>query len=607
VQEILDITMFLVAIVFLMAGFPVAFTLAGTALIFGLIGFAIGVFDLSFLGLFPQRLFGTMTNEVLIAVPLFVFMGVMLEKSKVAEELLDNMGKLFGTLRGGLGISVTVVGALLAASTGIVGATVVTMGLLSLPTMLRRGYDPALATGTIAAAGTLGQIIPPSIVLVLLGDVISSAYQNSQLAQGIFSPETVSVGDLFAGALLPGLGLVGMYILYQVGVAWLRPAASPAIPREELDADGRSLLVATLNSLIPPIALIIAVLGSILTGVATPTEAAAVGAIGATLLAGLRLKKGGGLPIYVGALSVAGLFIFNEVFDLRLNRDRPLIDDIGVILAFILSAGVFWGLAVSLWRTFGQKVLQPVMRSTTQITSMVFVILAGAALFSLVFRGLGGDETVERLLTDMPGGAAGAMIIVMLVMFILGFFLDFIEITFVVVPIVAPVLLTMGIDPVWLGVMMAMNLQTSFLTPPFGFALFYLRGVAPASVRTMQIYKGIIPFVIIQVVALSLLATFPRIATWLPEVVYGQPSAVTRPVEGDDAGTRETEEREEDEFNKLFDDDEQSESDRQDDVDSLFEDEERSESDRQDEIDSLFEEKEDAAQKEVDDLFKDDD
>ncbi len=606
-QEILDITMFLVAIVFLMAGFPVAFTLAGTALIFGLIGFAIGVFDLSFLGLFPQRLFGTMTNEVLIAVPLFVFMGVMLEKSKVAEELLDNMGKLFGTLRGGLGISVTVVGALLAASTGIVGATVVTMGLLSLPTMLRRGYDPALATGTIAAAGTLGQIIPPSIVLVLLGDVISSAYQNSQLAQGIFSPETVSVGDLFAGALLPGLGLVGMYILYQVGVAWLRPAASPAIPREELDADGRSLLVATLNSLIPPIALIIAVLGSILTGVATPTEAAAVGAIGATLLAGLRLKKGGGLPIYVGALSVAGLFIFNEVFDLRLNRDRPLIDDIGVILAFILSAGVFWGLAVSLWRTFGQKVLQPVMRSTTQITSMVFVILAGAALFSLVFRGLGGDETVERLLTDMPGGAAGAMIIVMLVMFILGFFLDFIEITFVVVPIVAPVLLTMGIDPVWLGVMMAMNLQTSFLTPPFGFALFYLRGVAPASVRTMQIYKGIIPFVIIQVVALSLLATFPRIATWLPEVVYGQPSAVTRPVEGDDAGTRETEEREEDEFNKLFDDDEQSESDRQDDVDSLFEDEERSESDRQDEIDSLFEEKEDAAQKEVDDLFKDDD
>ena len=421
-QEILDILMFLVAIVFLMAGFPVAFTLAGTALVFGLIGFALGVFDLSFLGLFPQRIFGTMTNEVLIAVPLFVFMGVMLEKSKVAEELLDNMGKLFGTLRGGLGISVTVVGALLAASTGIVGATVVTMGLLSLPTMLRRGYDPALATGTIAAAGTLGQIIPPSIVLVLLGDVTSSAFQNSQLAQGIFSPETVSVGDLFAGALLPGLGLVGMYILYQIGVAWLRPAASPPIPRDELSTDARSLLIAVLNSLVPPIALIVSVLGSILTGVATPTEAAAVGAIGATLLAGQRLKKGGGLPIYVAALSVAGLFIFNEIFDLRLNRDRPLIDDIGVVLAFLMSAGVVWGLAVSLWRTFGNDVLRPVMRSTTQITSMVFVILAGAALFSLVFRGLGGDETVKNLLTDMPGGDCWGDDHVMLVMFILGFF-----------------------------------------------------------------------------------------------------------------------------------------------------------------------------------------
>ena len=619
-QEILDITMFLVAIAFLMAGFPVAFTLAGTALVFGLIGFAIGVFDLSFLGLFPQRLFGTMTNEVLIAVPLFVFMGVMLEKSRVAEELLDNMGKLFGTLRGGLGISVAVVGALLAASTGIVGATVVTMGLLSLPTMLRRGYDPALATGTIAAAGTLGQIIPPSIVLVLLGDVISSAFQNSQLAQGIFSPETVSVGDLFAGALLPGLGLVGMYVLYQIGVAWLRPESSPAIPREELETDARSILVATLNSLVPPIALIVAVLGSILTGVATPTEAAAVGAIGATLLAGQRLKEGGGLPIYVGALSVAGLFIFNEIFDLRLNRERPLIDDIGVILAFVLSAGVVWGLVVSLWRTFGAEVLHPVMRSTTQITSMVFVILAGAALFSLVFRGLGGDETVQNLLTDMPGGAAGAMIIVMIVMFILGFFLDFIEITFVVVPIVAPVLLTMGLDPVWLGVMMAMNLQTSFLTPPFGFALFYLRGVAPPSVRKMHIYKGIIPFVIIQVIALSLLAAFPRIATWLPDVVYGDGTSISRPVESDTDETLDgldrrqnpatDEEREDDEFNKLFNDDESSERDRQDAIDKLFDDEEQSEADRQDAVDKLFEDErqsDDEAQKEIDDLFEEDD
>ncbi|MDA0366809.1 MAG: TRAP transporter large permease subunit [Proteobacteria bacterium] len=596
-KETLDILMFLVAIVFLMAGFPVAFTLAGTALIFGLIGFAIGVFDLSFLGLFPQRIFGTMTNEVLIAVPLFIFMGVMLEKSRVAEELLDNMGKLFGTLRGGLGISVTIVGALLAASTGIVGATVVTMGLLSLPTMLRRGYDPALATGTIAAAGTLGQIIPPSIVLVLLGDVISSAYQNSQLSLGIFSPETVSVGDLFAGALLPGLGLVAMYILYQIGVAWLRPAASPAIPRDELGAGDASLLIAILNSLVPPIALIIAVLGSILAGVATPTEAAAVGAIGATLLAGQRLRRDRSLPIYVGALCIAGLFILNGLFDLRLNRERPLVDDLGIILAFIMTAGVVWGVAVSLWRTFGADVLRPVMRSTTQITSMVFIILAGAALFSLVFRGLGGDETVKNILTDMPGGVMGAMITVMVVMFILGFFLDFIEITFVVVPIVAPVLLTMGLDPVWLGVMMAMNLQTSFLTPPFGFALFYLRGVAPDSVRTMQIYKGIVPFVIIQVVALGLLATFPRIATWLPEVIYGDGS-VTRSIEGDDTlrqldgqrrepGSSESEQKD---LDKLFDEDRKSDGDTQDEVDQLFNEDSKSEADTQKEIDDLFKE-----------------
>lgn len=592
-REILDILMFLFAIAFLMAGFPVAFTLAGTALLFGLIGFALGLFDLSFLGLFPQRIFGTMTNEVLIAVPLFIFMGVMLKKSKVAEELLDNMGKVFGTLRGGLGISVAVVGALLAASTGIVGATVVTMGLLSLPTMLRRGYDPALASGTIAAAGTLGQIIPPSIVLVLLGDVISSAFQNSQLARGIFSPETVSVGDLFAGALIPGLGLVAMYIIYQVLIAWLRPASSPAIPSEELAANRGELLVAIVKSLVPPIALIVAVLGSILAGIATPTEAAAVGAIGATLLAGQRLHRGNGWPIYIGTLSIVGLLILNATFDLRLNRERAGADEIGVILAFILSAGVVWGVAVSLWRTFGAQVLRPVMRSTTQITSMVFIILVGAALFSLVFRGLGGDETVENLLTDMPGGVAGAMITVMIIMFILGFFLDFIEITFVVVPIVAPVLLTMGLDPVWLGVMMALNLQTSFLTPPFGFALFYLRGVAPKSVRTVQIYKGIVPFVIIQVIALGLLAAYPRIATWLPDVVYGAPASAAGPSRsGDgldelDRPVERDEEAEQKEFDKLFEDDSRD-GDSQDAIDKLFDDEPRS-GDTQEDIDKLFE------------------
>lgn len=512
--------MFLTAIGFLLAGFPVAFTLAGTGLLFGFIGLAFGLFDASFFGFFPQRIFGTMTNQVLIAVPLFVFMGVMLERSKIAEELLESMGKLFGSMRGGLGLSVTVVGALLAASTGIVGATVVTMGLMSLPTMLRRGYDPALASGTIAAAGTLGQIIPPSIVLVLLGDVISSAYQNSQLERGIFAPDSVSVGDLFAGAMLPGLGLVGMYIIYQLLTAWLRPHTSPAIPAEELEKI--DFLRDISGALVPPIILIISVLGSILAGVATPTEAAAVGAIGATLLAGFRLKIGSPIPIYVSGVSLVLLLVINEVFDLRIGRTvTPGGDQFGIILAYILSVGLAWGIIVSLLRTYRLDILTPVMRETTKISSMVFTILVGAALFSLVFRGLGGDIAVEKILTSLPGGLVGAMVVTMLVMFILGFFLDFLEITFVVVPIVAPVLLSMDISPVWLGVMMAVNLQTSFLTPPFGFALFYLRGVAPPEVRTIHIYKGVIPFVIIQLIALGLLSVFPGIATWLPGVIYG--------------------------------------------------------------------------------------
>ena len=512
--------MFVVAVGFLMAGFPVAFTLAGTGLLFGLIGLVFGLFDPSFFGFFPQRIFGTMTNQVLIAVPLFVFMGVMLERSKIAEELLESMGKLFGSLRGGLGVSVSVVGALLAASTGIVGATVVTMGLMSLPTMLRRGYDPALACGTIAASGTLGQIIPPSIVLVLLGDVISSAYQNSQLERGIFAPDSVSVGDLFAGAMLPGLGLVGMYITYQLLIAWLRPHTSPAIPAEELEKIKFFSDIAP--ALFPPIVLIISVLGSILAGIATPTEAAAVGAIGATLLAGFRLKTGSRLPIYVAGASLVLLLVLNQVFDLRVGRIvTPAGDQFGIIAAYVLSAGLAWGIIVSLMRTYGLNILTPVMRETMKISSMVFTILVGAALFSLVFRGLGGDVAVERLLTNLPGGVIGAMLVTMLLMFILGFFLDFIEITFVVVPIVAPVLLAMDVNPVWLGVMMAVNLQTSFLTPPFGFALFYLRGVAPPEIRTIDIYKGVIPFVIIQLIALALLSIFPEIATWLPGIIYG--------------------------------------------------------------------------------------
>lgn len=524
--EHLDLLLFVFTCILLMMGYPVALTLAGSALLFALLGLWLGVFDIGYITALPQRIFGTMMNDVLIAVPLFVFMGVMLERSRVAEELLDSMGKLFGTIRGGLGISVCIVGALLAASTGIVGATVVTMGLLSLPTMLKRNYDVPLATGIIAAAGTLGQIIPPSIVLILLGDVISSAYQKAQLEQGILSPETMSVGDIFAGALLPGLMLVGLYISYVVFVAIRNPDAAPALTEEEL-GDRKTLYRDALRALLPPLSLMVAVLGSILAGIATPTEAAAVGAIGAILLAGHRAGDGNArgltrLLILGAPLAFLGLIALNANMDLRIGRAASTnAEQTGILIAIVLCALVAAGILVSLARTWRIKVLHEVVRSTTQITSMVFVILIGAALFSLVFRGFGGDETVHNLLSAMPGGVFGAMIVVMALMFVLGFFLDFIEITFVVVPIVAPVLLMMGVDPVWLGVMMAINLQTSFLTPPFGFALFYLRGVAPPDVETLQIYKGAIPFVIIQIVALALLALFPTIATWLPGQVFG--------------------------------------------------------------------------------------
>ena len=458
--EFMALFMFLAVCVLLLAGFPVAFTLAGTALGFALFGTATGTFDVAFLEALPNRLFGIMTNETLIAVPLCVFMGVMLERSRVAENLLDTMAVLFGPLHGGLGISVTLVGMLLAASTGIVGATVVTMGLLSLPTMLRRGYDPGIAAGTICASGTLGQIIPPSIILVLLGDVLSSAYQQAQLDMGIFSPDTVSVGDLFVGALIPGLLLVGLYIIYLIAAAYFRPHSMPAIPPDERQLDRRSIARRSIQVLIPPLALIVAVLGSIMAGVATPTEAASVGAMGAILLA-----------------------LFQRQFNLARLRE--------------------------------------VMRTTTQVTSMVFVIFIGASVFSLVFRGFGGDETVRELLTNLPGGTFGAMLVVMLIMFLLGFVLDFIEITFVVVPIVGPVLLSMDLNPIWLGIMIALNLQTSFLTPPFGFALFYLRGVAPKEVTTGQIYRGVAPFIVIQLVGLAAIAYWPTLATWLPRIVYG--------------------------------------------------------------------------------------
>jgi tripartite ATP-independent transporter DctM subunit len=455
-MDFMPFLLFISVIIVLMMGYPVAFSLAGVALIFAGIGTMMGSFD-PILSAIPERLNGIMGNQTLLAVPLFVFMGVMLERAKIAEELLDTMAALFGSLRGGLGLSVILVGMLLAASTGIVGATVVTMGLMSLPLMLKRGYSPSLACGTICASGTLGQIIPPSIVLVLLGDQISAAYQQAQLSQGIFSPETVSVGDLFAGAVIPGLMLVSMYIAYLLLMGVFKAESMPRISAEERKTLNLSQL---LFALFPPLFLIMAVLGSILVGIANITEAASVGAVGAMFLAALKKR-----------------------------------------LSF--------------------KRLHSVLSSTVRVTSMVFLILIGASIFSLVFRGFGGDEQIHSLLSNLSGGTFTAVLLVMVVIFLLGFILDFIEITFVVVPIVAPILLTMGLDPIWLAIMIAINLQTSFLTPPFGFALFYLRGVAPKSVKTHEIYRGVIPFILIQLTALLILSLWPELVTWLPEQIYG--------------------------------------------------------------------------------------
>jgi len=457
-MEVLAILMVLAVFAALLIGYPVALTLAGVSLLFAGIGSLLGVFDTSLLSALPNRLFGIMSNPTLVAVPLFILMGVLLERAKVADDLLENMTSLFGRRPGGLGISVMLVGAILAASTGIVGATVVTLGLITLPVMLRRGYDPRLACGTVCASGTLGQIIPPSIILVLLGDQLSAAYSQAQLAQGIFAPGTVSVGDLFMGALIPGLLLVGLYLVYLLFTAWRSPERVPGLSEAEMSERPGAMKVA--GSLLPPLALIVAVLGSIMGGIATPTEAAGVGAIGAALIAAAKGK---------------------------LN------------LRVLMDAG----------------------KTTVRMTSMVFLIFIGASIFSLIFRGFGGDGLVHNALSSLPGGTMTAIFIVMLVMFLLGFILDFIEITFVVVPIVAPVLLMMGVDPIWLGIMIAINLQTSFLTPPFGFTLFYLRSVTPDTVATSELYRGVMPYIGIQLLVLALVAYFPALATWLPGVLYG--------------------------------------------------------------------------------------
>ena len=453
--EILAIVMFLTTLLFLLFGFPVAFTLAGSSLIFAFLGDLLGVFNFKMLLFFPQRIYGVMINEALVAVPLFIFMGVMLEKTKIAAKLLESIGDLFGSVRGGLGIGVVLVGMLLAASTGIVGATVVTMGMLALPTMLKAGYDEKIATGTICASGTLGQIIPPSIVLILLAEMLQGANEEAGLLRGDLAPLPVTAIDLFAGALLPGLMLVGFFIIYLLFIARIRPQD---LPLKKIDKPRLEIWKTAFFEVLPPIFLILAVLGSIFLGIATPTESASVGAVGAAILALLRR-------------------------DLNLKN--------------ISDAAI----------------------TTVKMSSFVFIILIGASMFSLVFRGFQGDEMISNFLTNIPGGEYGALIIVMLTIFILGFFLDYIEIIFVIIPLVGPGLIANGADPLWLGILISLNLQTSFLTPPFGFSLFFLRGVAPENVKTSNIYSGVIPFIIIQIFAIILVFAFPEIATWLPRLI----------------------------------------------------------------------------------------
>ena len=512
----LDLMMFGALIAFILLGYPVAFTIAGVATGFALFGWMLGDFNIQLMGAMGQRFFGVLTNPVLTAIPLFVLMGVILEKSRIAEDLLETMGRLFGKMNGGLGVAVVLVGALLAASTGIVGATVVAMGLIALPTMLRNGYDPKLASGMVCTAGTLGQIIPPSTLLIILADVMSNAFQQAQYAQGKFTIETISVGQTFAAAMVPGLLLVAVYCVYIIGRAKLFPGDAPAMKESVEPPSG----VEIASAIVPPILLIIAVLGSILGGVASPNEAASVGAVGAILLAGRRL----GVPVKLIILATTALLVLAvsaAAFPVRLQRSDVTIG--GYVLAAIYAGLALFALRVVLKilrAAFADGLIKSSLLSTLTVTSMIFATILMASFFSLVFVGLGGEDRVHELLKEMPGGATGALIFAMLFVFVLGFFLDFVEISVILLPVLIPPLILMGIDPIWLTVLIAINLQTSFLTPPFGFSLFYLRGAAPKEITTGQIYRGVVPFIGLQIAAVVILWMFPIIATWLPRWLY---------------------------------------------------------------------------------------
>lgn len=512
----LDLLMFGALIAFILLGYPVAFTIAGVATGFAVLGWMLGDFNLQLMGAMGQRFFGVLTNPVLTAIPLFVFMGVVLEKSRIAEDLLETMGRAFGTMNGGLGVSVMLVGALLAASTGIVGATVVAMGLIALPTMLRNGYDPKLASGMVCTAGTLGQIIPPSTLLIILSDVMSNAFQQAQYAQGKFSVETISVGQTFAAAMVPGLLLVAIYCAYILARARLFPGDAPAMT----ELVERPTAGEIAGAVIPPVLLIIAVLGSILGGIASPNEAASVGAIGAVLLAGRRL----GISTRLIVLATSALILLAvaaSVLPVRLQRSDVSLGDYALAVTYaglaVFALGVVFKILTS---AFASGLLRSAMLSTLTVTSMIFATILMASFFSLVFVGLGGEDRVHEILQEMPGGPTGALVFAMLFVFVLGFFLDFVEISVILLPVLIPPLLVMGIDPIWLTVLIAINLQTSFLTPPFGFSLFYLRGAAPKEITTGQIYKGVMPFIALQVFAVLVLWTIPHVSTWLPRWLY---------------------------------------------------------------------------------------
>ncbi|MFT4728475.1 MAG: tripartite ATP-independent transporter DctM subunit [Granulosicoccus sp.] len=512
----LDLLMFVALMAAILLGFPVAFSIGGIAIVFAYLGWALGVMDISLLGATSQRIFGLLSNSVLIAIPLFVLMGAVLEKSRIAEELLETMGKLFGQLRGGLGISVVLVGALLAASTGIVGATVVAMGMIALPTMLRAGYDPRVASGIVCTAGTLGQIIPPSTLLIILADVMSNSYQQAQYEQGKFAVEALSVGQFFAAAMVPGLLLVALYLLYILVLGIVRPNAMPPAPLDEAKPSRQQIL----SAIVPPVLLIFAVLGAILGGVATPTEAASVGAIGAVLIAGVRM---GFHPriILVGVAALAILGIFAGLFPVRLQRNDLstgswLLGGIYIVLALVGAIAI----ALALKALIKQRVMKDAVTSTMTMTAMIFATILAAGIFSLVFVGLGGEERVAAILTNMPGGATGALAFCLAFVFVLGFFLDFVEISVILLPLIVPPLIIMGHDPIWLGILLAVNLQTSFLTPPFGFSLFYLRGVAPVEVTTGQIYAGVVPFIGLQLIGILIIWFLPSVSTWLPGLLF---------------------------------------------------------------------------------------